>query len=227
MKKPIILITGGPAFDKRYNLESRMLNVTYPTVICKAGGIPIMDIDNNSQGDYLNLADGVIFTGTHYFSLDTSHDFDFYLNERKLRERKLMQKFIDSGKPIFAICQGFQQINVVLGGDLHFNFKFEHKVEHYNIPHTIKTEKGCLINTLFGKEFLVNSFHNVKIKTLAQSLKPTAFSEDNVIEAFEHKTLPIYGFQWHPERMSGDFHDTPTAPDTLPLFEYFINLCQK
>ena len=33
MKQPVILITGGPAYDPRFHLESRMLNKTYAAAI--------------------------------------------------------------------------------------------------------------------------------------------------------------------------------------------------
>lgn len=226
MKKPIILITGGPAIDARHKLDSKMLNKTYPNAVYNAGGIPIMDLDDRSQEDYIKLCDGVIFSGTHQFTPDDSFSLKQRQEERKIVEDELMKKFVQSGKPIFAICQGMQMLNVALGGDLHEWFKRDLKVEHYHTYHKVRTTKGSLVNDLFGDEFVVNSFHNFKVKNLASDLIPTAFSPDGIVEAYEHKSLPVYGFQFHPERMSGDYQDTPTAPDMSKLFEYFINLCK-
>ena len=227
MKKPIILVTGGPALDPVYRLESRMLNKPYSYAIQSAGGIPVMDLDNEAQDDYVALADGVLFSGTQGFQPDPSLSLAEYQKERKQREQELMRKFIRSGKPVLGICQGMQQLNVALGGDLYVDFKFDLGVEHDQTYHPIRTEEGSLLHRMFGKEFRVNSFHNVKIKTLAPDLKATAFSPDGVIEAFEHRTLPVYGFQWHPERMRGDFHDTPGAPDVSELFRFFVDLCAE
>lgn len=225
MKKPVILITGGPAYDPYFHMESRMLNKTYTTAITAAGGIPIMDLDNNSQDDYIELADGCIFTGTHEFCPDSSYDMSPLQKERIEREHKMMRAFAKCGKPILGICQGMQQINCAFGGDLQVNFKLEGGVEHYLISHEIETIPGTLINRLFGSKFFVNSTHNVKVKTLADRFKVSAVSPDGVIEAYEHETLPIYCFQWHPERMRGDFPDMPYGPDTDILFKTFIKMC--
>lgn len=227
MRKPIILITGGPAVDSRHKLDSKMINKTYSNAIFNAGGIPIMDLDDRSQEDYIELCDGVIFSGTHEFTPGGSFDLFNRQEERKTVEGELMLKFVQSGKPIFAICQGMQMLNYYLGGDLHEWFKFDLKVEHYHTYHKVFAEKGSLLNNLFGDEFIVNSFHNFKVRTLADCLKPTAFSPDKIVEAYEHKSLPVYGFQFHPERMSGDYQDTPTAPDMSKVFEFFINLCKQ
>lgn len=225
MKKPVILITGGPAYDPYFHIESRMLNKTYTTAITAAGGIPIMDLDNSSLDDYIELADGCIFTGTHAFNPDSLYDMSHLQGERIEREHKMMRAFAKCGKPMLGICQGMQQINRAFGGDLHINFKLEGGVEHYLTSHEINTIPGTLINRLFGEKFFVNSIHNVKVKILADGFKVSALSPDGVIEAYEHETLPIYCFQWHPERMRGDFPDMPYGPDTDVLFKTFIKMC--
>lgn len=226
MKKPLILITGGPAYDPYLHKESRMLNKTYTTAITAAGGIPVMDLDNDSMYDYIELADGCIFTGTHAFSPDSSYDLTPLQGERIEREHKMMRAFAEAGKPMLGICQGMQQINCAFGGDLQGYFKVEDGVEHYLTSHKIKTVPETFINRIFGDDFYVNSIHNVKVKTLADCFKVSALSPDGVIEAYEHKTLPIYCFQWHPERMRGDFPDMPYGPDTDVLFDTFIEMCK-
>lgn len=226
MKKPVILLTGGPAYDPYLHAESRMLNKTYTTAIAAADGIPIMDLDNNAPNDYLDFADGCIFTGTHEFNPDSLYDMQPLQRDRIEREHKMMRAFAKAGKPILGICQGMQQVNCAFGGDLQGNFKLEGGVEHYLISHKIKTASGTLINRLFGDDFFVNSIHNVKVKTLADGFKVSAVSPDGVIEAYEHETLPIYCFQWHPERMRGDFPDMPYGPNTDILFKTFVEMCR-
>ena len=225
MKKPIILITGGPAYDPYLHKESRMLNKTYTSAITAAGGIPIMDLGNDLQDDYIELADGCIFTGTHAFSPDSSYDMLSLQKERIEREHKMMRAFAKTGKPMLGICQGMQQVNCAFGGDLQGNFKLEGKVEHYLTSHEIETTPGTFINRLFGNKFFVNSIHNVKVKTLAKGFRVSALSPDGVIEAYEHETLPIYCFQLHPERMRGDFPDMPYGPNTDVLFKTFVEMC--
>jgi len=227
MKKPIILITGGPAFDGQFRAESRMVNKTYPTAVVAAGGIPVMELWEDAIEEYVELADGCIFTGTHQFTPDPALDLYPLQVERIRREHKLMRAFMESGKPALAICQGFQQFNTLLGGDLHIDFRLTDGVEHNRTEHVIRTAEGSLLHRLFGSEMLVNSLHNVKVKNLAPELIPTAWSPDGVVEAFEHRDYPVFGFQFHPERMRGDFPDPPIARPTDVLFREFIAMCAE
>ena len=102
MKKPIILITGGPAFDRQFRAESRMLNKTYTSAIVAAGGIPVMDLYQDALEDYVALADGCIFTGTHQFTPDPALDLHPMQVARIHNEHKLMRAFMESGKPARA-----------------------------------------------------------------------------------------------------------------------------
>lgn len=225
MKKPVILITGGPAYDRQFLNESFMLNKTYTSAVVAAGGTPVMPLDYSAVDDYIEMADGFVFTGTHEFSPDPSLSLHPLQVERIEQEGKLMLKAVESKKPIFAICQGMQQLNNFLGGDISINFKLEDGIEHYSTYHSVNTVDGTLVNKIFGKDFVVNSFHNVKVNTLAPDLVASAYSPDGVIEAYEHKDLPVFGFQFHPERMRGDFPDPVHAPNTDKLFKDFINMC--
>ena len=226
MKKPIILITGGPAFDRQFRAESRMLNKTYTSAIVAAGGIPVMDLYQDALEDYVALADGCIFTGTHQFTPDPALDLHPMQVARIHNEHKLMQAFMESGKPALAICQGMQQFNTLLGGDLHIDFRLEYGIEHNRTAHRIDIAEGSFLHSLFGSQMLVNSLHNVKVKNLAEDLKPTAWSPDGVVEAYEHKRYPVFGFQFHPERMRGDFPDPPLAKPTDIIFQKFIEMCR-
>ena len=52
----------------------------------------------------------------------------------------------------------------------------------------------------FEKEISVGLYHSwaVKLKESGE-LFPVAFSENNVLMAYEHHTLPVFGVQFHPE----------------------------
>ena len=64
------------------------------------------------------------------------------------------------------------------------------------------------------------------VRKLAPGLKLAAESaEDGVIEAYEHESLPLFGVQWHPERLTNTMRDQRT-PDMAPLFTYFLELVQ-
>ena len=228
MKKPIILITSGPAIDSQFHRESQTLNKTYVAAVAAADGIPVLWNDVDRVEEYVALADGCICTGTvQYSPPDYSVDFLPRQKERIHKEHILMHAFMEAGKPILGICQGMQQLNTALGGTLHIDFRLECGVEHNRTSHMVETVPGTWINSLYGSSFLTNSLHNVKVKELAPGLKISAVSPDGVIEAFEHESLPTYGFQWHPERMRGDFPDPPHGLNMEKVFHEFVKLCKN
>lgn len=227
MKKPLILLSGGQARDRHFLSDSLTLNKTYTAAVIAAGGVPVMALSAEDAEDYAALCDGFISTGSHEFS-PVPGLLSYEENARRnVSEHKLQRAFIAAGKPIFGICMGMQQLNVVFGGDLRKDFRLAEGVEHNLAQHPVETAEGSLLNRLFGTGFWVNSLHNVRVDTLAPCLRPTAISPDGVVEAFEHESLPIYGFQFHPERMRGDFPNPVEAPDTLPLFREFVQMCAK
>ena len=225
--RPIICITGGYAFDRQFHSKSLTLNKTYTAAVTAGGGLPTLALDFDAFDEYAAMADGLVLSGSQGFSPDPSLLSDSLHTERNQFEQAIARAFLRAGKPILGICLGLQQLNVVFGGDLHPNFKLEDGVEHMMTKHTIETAEGSLIRRLFGTGFYINSRHNVKIGTLAPELVVTATSPDGVIEAFEHKTLPVIACQWHPERMRGDFPEPPEGPDMTPLFESFVALCAE
>ena len=86
---------------------------------------------------------------------------------------------------IFGLCRGMQLIAMQFGGELG-------SVEnHVGVNHTING------NLYSGK---VNSYHTNQILSLPNELQVTARSEDGVIEAIKHISLPWTGWMWHPER---------------------------
>lgn len=223
--KPVILINGGLAYDRQFHSESFTLNKTYTAAISAAGGLPLMPLDWDALKDYAAIADGLVLSGSQGFSPDPSL---LRGNEHPVRDQmdqKLIAAFVAAKKPILGICLGLQQLNVFFGGDLHPNFKLEYGVEHSMTKHTVTASEGSQLHRLFGKEFYVNSRHNVKIRHLAPGLEVTALSPDGVIEGICHPTLPIAAFQWHPERIRGDFPEPPEGPAMDPLFREFVSLC--
>lgn len=143
-------------------------------------------------------------------------------------ELALLDAFCGAGKPVFAICRGHQAVNVWLGGDLIQDLgpglaPF-HQKEDGDQVHPIRTERGTLLHRLYGPVFPVNSSHHQGLGRLGRGLRATAWSEDGVVEAAEHETLPLICVQFHPERMTGAL----ARPDTVDggeLFRVFLELC--
>jgi len=115
----------------------------------------------------------------------------------------MFHRFMEQKKPILGICKGMQIINVALGGTLiqalpTANSHAWHNGDRYH-PTTIT--KGSLLSTLYGNDMITGSAHHQAVCTLGNWLKATQHAHDGVIEGIEHKSLPILGVQWHPERL--------------------------
>ena len=227
MKKPLILITGGQACDRQFCGKSYTLNKTYPAAVIAAGGLPVLGIDAEATEDYAALCDGCICSGAQIFTPEYSLITRVDNMERNLHEQRVLRAFMAAGKPVLGLCLGMQQLNVALGGTLKKNFRLEEGVEHQKTAHYVKTEPGTLVHRLFGDEFMVNSRHITRVDEVAPGFAVAARSPDGVVEALEHESLPLYGFQWHPERMRGDFPEPPEGPSMEELFRVFIDMCAK
>lgn len=124
--------------------------------------------------------------------------------------------------PILGICKGMQLINVALGGTLFQNLDTAglHTSPEKDLFHeTTITPYSCL-HALYGDTLVVNSRHHQAVAKLGQKLLPVQWcSEDHCVEAMEHTRLPIWGVQWHPERLD----PAQTKCSGLVLFQYFLS----
>ena len=227
MKKPVILLLPGQAYDNQFHGRAYVLYKTYVAAIVAAGGLPILAADPSQYENYLAISDGLVVTGAQDYAPISGLLYSGEHKERNQWELPLIRAFAAAKKPIFGICHGHQILNLAFGGTLKARFKYEDGVEHMGVAHRITAKEGSLLHRLYGKEFSVNSLHNTKVDRLAEGLVATAFSPDGIVEALEHESLPIYGFQWHPEKLRGDFPYPPDGPDTTALFREFIRMCQN
>ena len=120
-------------------------------------------------------------------------------------EIKIIKFCIENHMPLIGVCRGFQILNIYFGGTLTKNIIDHKKIinSHVNSETTIQLVNGDLSGCSKTMVASVKCFHDDGIMTadLSQSLVTLATAEDgNLIEAFQHKDLPIIGMQWHPER---------------------------
>jgi len=97
--------------------------------------------------------------------------------------------------PIFGVCLGLQAIVEYFGGTLSIlDYPMHGK------PAEITTMDGKLFSNI-PNQFKAARYHSLYAdkKTLPDVLQVTAESADGVIMAIEHKTLPIWAVQFHPE----------------------------
>lgn len=149
--------------------------------------------------------------------------------QRDELEKAIIECFLSSGRPVLGICRGMQLINALLGGTLIQDIK-DHK-EHLWIDadrdsaHPVRlTGHDLFMYRVYGEEeIVVNSAHHQAVDDLADGLKVAAIGPGDIIEAYEHESLPVIGVQFHPERMclKNAREDTVSG---LKVFEYFMEL---
>jgi putative glutamine amidotransferase len=165
----------------------------------------------------LGQCDGIMLTGSasnvhpSYYSedlLDPSLPQDPARDETTL---PLVRAAVARGVPIIAICRGFQEMNVALGGSLHQAVqtvvgKMDHRElgmdEQYGDAHKVQLVEGGMLHRLLGApEIPVNSLHGQGVNELARGLVVEATAEDGLVEAFTVGTSPGFtlALQWHPE----------------------------
>ncbi|MBQ2062842.1 MAG: gamma-glutamyl-gamma-aminobutyrate hydrolase family protein [Oscillospiraceae bacterium] len=134
-------------------------------------------------------------------------------------EYRVIRLFVERGQPILGICRGMQALNVYFGGTLYQDIPGHREPDH-DMVHPTAAEGP--IAALFGPRPTVNSMHHQAVERLGEGLVICQWAEDGIAEALYHRTLPILGVQWHPERESfGNRRDD--AVDAAPLFRRFIS----
>lgn len=159
--------------------------------------------------------------------------------ERDRVESALIRHAIDRNVPLFAICRGFQVLNVVHGGSLlqHIEEREPHRARRGEDGvtiasgwHEVAVRSGSLLAVATGQEVLrVNSRHHqaVMASDLGADVLATGMAPDGVVEALE---VPGHawalGVQWHPERP--EMTDDPALRSaSTALFEAFTAACHE
>lgn len=100
-----------------------------------------------------------------------------------------------AGIPMLGICFGFQAIIA--------SFSDFSAIEHYQHPEIgwtkIKVTNNSALFDGMPKKFYAFENHISSVRHLPSELIMTAESNDGDMQAFEHKTKPIWGVQFHPE----------------------------
>ena len=143
---------------------------------------------------------------------------------------RILDAFVKAGKPVLGTCRGHQMINVYFGGSLiqhvptpHIHTRDEDSTS--DKAHLTQAEKGSFLEELYGERFSVNSAHHQAVKRLGEGLRIVQRSDDGIVEGIVHRDLPVWGVQWHPERMCYACARSDTV-DGSALFEMFLNRCR-
>lgn len=217
---PIIgLVTDRRIFD---GMPVHQANDEYITAIRDgAGALPLLIPSSGLPiAEILAAVDGLLFTGapsnvapSHYGAVPRPGT---ELDEiRDATTLPLLRAAIASGKPLLAICRGFQELNVALGGSLHQHVheipgRLDHREPQdaatrdieYAPAHAIAITQNGVLERLSGmREAVVNSLHHQGVNRLAEGLAIEAVAPDGQIEAVSMPEAKgfLLGVQWHPE----------------------------
>ncbi|MGD9779458.1 aminodeoxychorismate/anthranilate synthase component II [Methanomethylovorans sp.] len=96
--------------------------------------------------------------------------------------------------PVLGVCFGHQTINAAFGGSVgHAKGGPIHGKTSDIIHDDSRLFAGI------SQTFSAGRYHSLAIENLADELKVTAKTRDDIIMAVEHTQYPIYGVQFHPE----------------------------
>lgn len=127
----------------------------------------------------------------------------------------MLPQYIEAGIPIFGICRGMQSICVHFGAALVQNMYHETSLERTEEVHEIEMRAEIAIKN----KIKVNSLHHQCVSSIdfPEDLEVIGIykgkSHKACIEVIRHRTLPIYGVQYHPEELISD-----------PLGNYIVDL---
>jgi putative glutamine amidotransferase len=181
--------------------------------------IPVL-ADDLAIDELVDQVDGVLLTGSpsdiepqHYGS--ESDDPDALRDpHRDAMTLPIARHALDTGVPLFAICRGFQELNVVLGGTLHQKVGdvpgYHNHKENPNDPldvqygpaHPVNLTDGGILARLAGSgSVMVNSLHGQGVKKLGGGVTVEAVADDGLVEAFTVDNASAFALavQWHPE----------------------------
>jgi len=187
-----------------------------------AGALPLLIPSTDAPLDIravLEAVDGLLFTGAPsnvapgYYGQSARPATE--LDEvRDATTLPLLRAAIEKGKPLLAICRGFQELNVALGGSLHQHVhelpgrldqrepQDASRDAEYGPAHDVTiVPDGVLAALSAMSRAMVNSLHHQGVNRLAPMLTVEAVASDGLIEAVSMpgaKTF-LLGVQWHPE----------------------------
>jgi para-aminobenzoate synthetase component II len=108
---------------------------------------------------------------------------------------EVIRAFSQEGIPVFGVCLGHQCIGHVFGANVVVNYRMMHG-KTSPIKHNGKDLFEGMPNP-----FPATRYHSLVIQrdTMPDCLEVTAESDEGEIMGVRHKTLPIWGVQFHPE----------------------------
>ncbi|MGH8108500.1 MAG: gamma-glutamyl-gamma-aminobutyrate hydrolase family protein [Arenimonas sp.] len=241
-RKPLVIVPADRKMIGQHAYHSA--GEKYLSALSTGAGVIPMILPSLSPAlplaEILGNSDGLFLTGSysniepHHYSSEPSYAGNLHDPHRDENSLPIIQMAIDMQIPVFAVCRGFQEVNVSLGGSLHQKV---HEVgglrdhrenldddldQQYADSHSIALTTDGMLAKLAGKnEEMVNSLHGQGINRLADGLQVEATAPDGLIEAVSLRLAhPFFlAVQWHPEWKLSE------NPFYMSLFKAFGRAC--
>jgi putative glutamine amidotransferase len=170
--------------------------------------------------ELLATLDGILLTGSpsnvepHRYSGPASDPDTLHDPHRDATTLSLIPHVVEAGLPLFAVCRGFQEMNVAFGGTLwqkvqevpgmndHRENKEDPLDAQYAPVHEVELVRGGLLHDIAASDrVMVNSLHSQGVQSLGRDLEVEARAPDGLVEAFRVRSAPGFALavQWHPE----------------------------
>lgn len=203
--------------------------------------IPVL-ADRLDVDDILAHVDGILLTGSpsnvepYHYAGTRSDPGTLHDPHRDALTLPLARRVLDAGTPLLAVCRGFQEMVVVLGGTLHqkvhevpgYHSHKENPADplevQYGPSHPVTLVEGGMLQGLAGSSsVMVNSLHSQGAARLPGGVSVEAVADDGLIEAFRVDDVPGFALavQWHPE------WQVTQNEFSLAIFAAFGNACKE
>ena len=208
--------------EKLDHLEIDMYMTDYARSVLRAGGLPIHLPLDADPVDYIDVVDGLIFTGgadvdpAAYGAPNSGSSFE---SIRDTYEFELLDAALEAELPLLGICRGLQLLNVHVGGSLHQDVPEHARYDADSAArtHSISIESASRLSLMFGSSIEVNSLHHQTVDTLGDGLSVVARAADGTVEAVEMPGHDVVAVQWHPEMLD------PAHADIDPLVQWLVH----
>lgn len=230
---------------------SSSLSYRYEHAILEAGGVPVvapLTTNRATLAEAVRRVDGVLLTGGDdinpaLYAKDLPRKVLKTVSmppdaeSRDLRELILIEEIFQQGKPVLAICRGFQIMNVAFGRELIVDIpsQLPGAINHArtdkageNLSHEVPLTAGSLLSRITGRKTLgVNSSHHQGVLEPAEPFAAVARTEDGIVEAMELKANPADGSPQLPFFLAVQFHPERLVrhPEHQAIFSGFVNAC--